>query len=135
MCGDISKSSFDLEFVPLDDREFKVIELDVTNILSREELIETILDFNLERKNMYKIVLTGYRNFEIDVRQILQAVSKENILKIKDLTKISYDIEELAKQNNLKGIFIREVIKSYNSGLCSEKELQKAIEIGLDVMR
>ena len=84
---------------------------------------------------MYKIVLTGYRNFEIDVRQLLQAVSKENILKIKDLTKISYDVEELSKQNNLKGLFIREVIKTYNDGLCTEEELQKAIEIGLDVMR
>lgn len=84
---------------------------------------------------MYKIELTGYRNFEIDVRQILQAVAKENILKIKDLTKISYDVQELAKQNNLKGLFIREAIKTYNNGLCTEDELQKAIEIGLDVMK
>ena len=84
---------------------------------------------------MYEFVLTGFRNFEIDVRQLLQAVSKENILKIKDLTKISYDINEIAKQNNLKGIFIREAIKKYESGLCTEDELQKTIEIGLDVMK
>jgi len=135
IAGEINKDTFDIEFIPLDSREFKVIEVDVTKYDSREELIENLLDINFERKNMYKIVLTGYRNFEIDVRQLLKAVNIENVLKIKDCTKISYDIEELAKQNNLKGIFIRETIKAYNSGLCTEEELQKAIEIGLDVMK
>ena len=133
--GEINKDSFDIEFVPLDSREFKVVEIDVTNFASREDLVENLLDINLERKNLYKFVLTGYRNFEIDVRQLLKAVNIENVLKIKDCTKISYDVEELAKQNNLKGIFVREAIKVYNSGQCTEEELQKAIEIGLDVMK
>ena len=37
-------------------------------------------------------------------------------------------------QNNLKGIFIREVKDMYNKGLCTEEEYQKAIEIGLEAM-
>lgn len=83
---------------------------------------------------MYKIILIGNRNFEIDSRSLLQAVGQDNILKIKDKTKIGYDIEEIAKQNNLKGIFIREAVKMFNDGKCTEDELQRAIEIGLDAM-
>lgn len=107
----------------------------MTEINSREELIEKIINLNLEKNNMFKIILVGYRNFEIDSRSILQAVNQENILKIKDQTRISYDVEEIAKQNNLKGIFIREAIKMFNEGNCTEEELQKAIEIGLDAMK
>ena len=71
-----------------------------------------MIDLNLEKKKMYKIILIGNRNFEIDTRKILAAVSRDNVLKIKDNTKIAYDIEEIAKQNNLKGIFINE--QSFN---------------------
>ena len=83
---------------------------------------------------MYKIILTGKRNFEINSRKLLEAISSDNILKLKDNTKLSYDIEELSKQNNIKGIFVREVLKVYESKLCTEEEFQKSIEIGLEAM-
>ena len=84
--------------------------------------------------NMYKIILVGRRNFEINARDILKVVSNDNILKIKDCTKLSFDIEELANQNNLRGIFVREALKMYENEQCTEEEFQKAIEIGLDSM-
>ena len=133
--GEVTKEDFNLEFIKLDDRIFKEIEIDVSEIASKEELIETIIELKIEKNNMCKIILKGNRNFEIDSRKLLKAVQSDNILKVKDNTKIKYDIEELAKQNNLKGIFIREAKKMYDSGLCTEKELQKAIEIGLDSMQ
>ena len=132
--GDVSKESLKIEFIKLDNREFEELEIDVSDIGSREGLIEKILEIHLDRNKMYKIILTGNRNFEIDTRSLLQAASRDNVLKIKDKTKISYDIESLAKQNNLRGIFIRETIKMYQDGKCTEEELQRAIEIGLDAM-
>lgn len=119
----------------MDDRIFEEIEFDCTNISSREELIEKLIDLKLEKNNMYKIILNGNRNFEIDSRKLLQAVNQDNILKMKDQTRISYDIEEIVKQNNLKGIFVKELLKMYQEGGCTEEELQKAIEIGLDAMK
>ena len=83
---------------------------------------------------MYKIILKGKRNFEINPREILRALQNTNVLKIKNLTKLNYDIEELASQRNLKGIFVKEVINMYKQGLCTEEEYQKAIEIGLEAM-
>lgn len=123
-----------MEFVKLDDRKFEEKELKVDDLLSKEDLIEKILNLNLDSMTMYKIILTGKRNFEINSRKLLEAISSDNILKLKDNTKLSYDIEELSKQNNIKGIFVREVLKAYESKLCTEEEFQKAIEIGLEAM-
>lgn len=132
--GEITKNTVCAEFVRLDDRKFEEKELNVDNLSSKEDLIEAILNLNLENMTMYKIVLVGNRNFEINTREILNALSSDNILKLKDCTKLGYDIEEISKQNNLKGIFIKEVMKMYENNLCTEEEFQKAIEIGLDAM-
>ncbi len=132
--GDITKDTFSMEFVKLDDRQFEEIELKVDDLYSKEDLIEKILSLDFDDKKLYKINLIGKRNFEINTREILRILSVENVLKIKNSTTLSYDIEELSKQQNLKGMFIREVISMYEKGLCTEEEYQQAIEIGLEVM-
>ena len=132
--GEISKDSLNIKFVRLDERKFEEIELKVDNFSSKEDLIDYILTLNLDDMELYKLILVGNRNFEIDTREILRVVARENILKVKDCTKINYDLEELAKQKNLKGIFIKEVLDMYEKGLCTEEEYQKAIEIGLEAM-
>lgn len=132
--GEILNGKVNINFVRLDERKFEEIELKVDDFSSKEDLIDQILNLKLDSMNLYKLVLKGNRNFEINTREILRIVSRENILKIKDCTKINYDLEELSRQKNLKGIFIKEVLEMYNNGLCSEEEYQKAIEIGLDAM-
>lgn len=132
--GDISKDSFNIKFVRLDDRKFEEIELIVDDLYSKEDLIERILTLELDPMNMYKIILIGKRNFEINPRDILRILSSDNILKIKNSSTLNYNIEELASQSNLKGIFIKEVMNMYEKGLCTEEEYQKAIEIGLEAM-
>lgn len=132
--GEILNGKVNINFVRLDERKFEEIELKVDDFYSKEDLIDQILNLKLDSMNLYKLVLKGNRNFEINTREILRIVSRENILKIKDSTKINYDLEELSRQKNLKGIFIKEVLEMYNNGLCSEEEYQKAIEIGLDAM-
>ncbi len=132
--GEITKDSLNINFVRLDERKFEEIELKVDNFLSKEDLIDYILTLNLDDMDLYKLILVGKRNFEIDTREILRVVARENVLKVKDCTKINYDLEELAKQKNLKGIFIKEVLDMYEKGLCTEEEYQKAIEIGLEAM-
>ena len=134
IAGDITKSGFSMEFVELDDRKFEEIEIAVDGLNSKEELAEKILDRYINDMTMYKIVLVGRRNFEIDTRLLLQMVSHDNILKIKDCTNLALDLEHIALQDTLKGMFVREVCKMYEQGLCSEKEYQKAIEIGLEAM-
>ena len=83
-----------LEFVPLDDEEFTIKELNVDNIYSKEELVEYINRLNIEPNNYVEIVLTGGRNFEINIYDILKFIQNDRIIKIKDETKIAIDLEK-----------------------------------------
>lgn len=122
------------EFIKLDDREFIEFELNIEPFSSKEDLIEHIMELELNKNNMYKIVLTGKRNFEIETSEILKLINQKNILKIKDLSKTNYNFEEIAKENNLRGVFVKEALQMLETGEYSEEEIMKAIEITLEVM-
>lgn len=132
--GEIEKHSITKEFVKFDNRVFEELELKVDGFNSKEDLIEYILGFNLRKDYMYKLVLVGHRNFEINPREILKLIDNVNILKIKDSTKLNYDLHELAKENNLKGIFIRKVLERGKVEELTDEEIEKIIEIGLEAM-
>ena len=56
--GELEKEKINLEFVPLDETEFKLYDLDITEIISKEELIEKINEINFEENNLIEIILT-----------------------------------------------------------------------------
>ena len=132
--GDIQKNSLKIELKKLDDREFIETQIDITNINSKEELIQIINDKNLQKNNMYKIILTGKRNFEINLNDIQKSILQENVVKIKDKTQISYNLEEMAKQESLKGIFVKTMLNKLDEGIYEKEDIEKAIEIGLNVL-
>lgn len=132
--GEVTKDKFTKTFIELDERNFEELRISVDSLNSKEDVIEKILDYAYNEMTMYKVILVGNRNFEINTRDILRVVSQTNVMKIKDETKLNYNLEELSKQNNLKGIFIKEVLNMYEQGLCTKEEYQKAIEIGLEAM-
>lgn len=102
---------------------------------SKEDLIEYINSLNLEDNKLYKINLVGKRNFEINPREILNLVEPQNILKIKDFTKLNYNLDEIKKENTLRGIFVTEALKKIESGEYTKEEIEKAIEIGISNMQ
>lgn len=135
--GNLEKEKIDLEFVPLDETEFKLYEIDVTEFISKEELIEKINELNFEENNLIEIILIGKRNFEIDRYELYKLISNDKIIKIKNKTKINYDLNKLANENTLKGLFAKEMLKKLNDENLSieEKEIvEKAIEIGFDAL-
>ena len=127
----LEKNSLKINFIKLDSREFIEQEFDTSEINTQEELIEKINGLNLEENNMYKIILVGTRKFEIEKNKILKLINKENILKIKNNTKIKYNLEELSKQNNLKGIFVKEMLELLKNEPEKKEIIQDALEIGL----
>ena len=132
--GEINNGILSTNFIKLDDRIFTKSEISVDNFSNKEELIEYINEIELNENIMYEIVLIGNRKFDINPREILKLLDNKNILKIKDNTQIGYNIEEISKEKNLKGIFVKEVIKKYNEGKYTEEQVKKAIEIGLSTM-
>ncbi len=125
-----------LEFVPLDDEEFTVRELNVDNIYSKEELVEYINGLNIEPNNYVEIVLTGGRNFEINIYDILKLIQNDRIIKIKDETKIAIDLEKISNESTLRGLFVKDMMNKLENEDDLEKKdiLEKAIEIGLDAL-
>lgn len=132
--GDIEKGKINIEFVKLDDKEFKELELDITNINTIEELLEKISELNLKENELYKIILTGNRNFEINVYKLYKLIEIRNIIKVKDKTTIGYDLNKMANDITLKGIFAKEMLDKFKCEDIDKEILEKAIEIGIDAL-
>ena len=133
--GDISKDSLKLDFLPIDTKEFVEKEIDITDINSTEELIEKLNEMNLLENNYYKINLIGKRNFEINCYYLYKFILKENIIKIKDKTEINYDIEKISEENNLKGLFLKEILEDEKNNILEKNIAEKIIEIGLEILK
>ena len=133
--GEINNDILYTKFVKLDDRIFTKYALFVDNIFSQEELVEEIYKTNFEENNMYEIVLEGNRQFDINCRDVSKLIDLPNVLKIKDNTKLGYDIEKISQEKSLRGFFVREVIKKYDTGEYTEEQIKKAIEIGLEAIK
>lgn len=134
--GEIQKGDVQLEFVPLDEEKFKEIELDITDILSKEELIEKINELEIQDHEYIKVILIGNRNFEVNKYELLKYIKNDRIIKIKNKTQIAYDLKKMSNENTLKGLFAKEMLeKLEQSNGKEEKEIiEKAIEIGLEAL-
>ena len=135
--GDLEKDKLQLEFVPLDETEFKLQDVDVTEINSKEELIEKINELEFAENNLIEIILIGKRNFEIDKYELYKLILKDKIIKIKNKTKINYNLKELANDTTLKGLFAKEMLKKLNEDNLTEEDkeiIEKAVEIGLEAL-
>lgn len=133
--GDLEKGNLKLEFIPLDEEEFKIIELDISSIYSKEELIEKINELKINNNEYVKIILNGNRNFEINTYDILKYILNDRIIKIKDFTKMAYNLEKLENENTLKGLFAKEMKELLEKKDLDEEEkkiIEKAIEIGFE---
>ncbi len=133
--GNLEKGNLQLDFVPLDEEQFKEIEIDITAILSKEELVEKINDLAIENNEYVKVILKGNRNFEINIYELLKYRQNERIIKIKNQTKIAYNLEKVSNENTLKGIFIKKMMEKLNQiGITDEEKdvIEKAVEIGME---
>ena len=133
--NDVSKK-IKTEFIPLSEENFEEIELDVTDIISTDELIEKINNLEIPENRLIKIILIGKRNFEINPYELYKFVTNERIIKIRNHTKINYDLEAIANEYTLKGLFAKEILKEkemiHNE---EDKEIiEKAIEIAFEAL-
>lgn len=135
--GNLERDKIDLVFVPLDVTEFKLEEVDVTDVISKEDLIEKINELRFEKNELIEIVLIGKRNFEINKYDIYKLISNDKIIKVKDKTKLNYNLEKLANENTLKGLFAKEMLERLNEQNLSEEDkkiIEKAVEIGFEAL-
>ena len=132
--GEITKNATELNFSKLDETEYVEREINCTDINSIEELIEKINEINIEQNKLYKIILVGKRNFEINIYDLYKYELNEKIIKIKNKTKPNYDIEEIAKENSLRGLFAKEILDELKKENYDENIIENALEIGIEIL-
>lgn len=134
IAGNLEEQNLNLEFIPLDEEEFIEINLDISNLFSVEELVEKINSLEIKENQYAKIMLTGNRNFEINIYEILKFIENNKIIKIKNKTKLGYDLEKIINETTLKGLFAKEMKEKLNLAENEEEKaiIEKAIEIGFE---
>lgn len=139
--GQIGKGICELEFVPVSKRQHIHFKADVSSLCDSGEISTFIAD-SLKAQygesfgdNLYKVELVGAINPDtvISVTEIESRLSElVYFVKCKDSTEFSLDLETLAKESSLKGIFIKKMLEK--EATCSEEEkalIQKALKLGI----
>ena len=135
--GELDNKKIDLKFVPLDETEFELCEIDVTEIFYKEELIEKINELKVKKNSLVEVILIGRRNFEVDKYELYKLISNDKIIKIKNKTKMNYDLSKLANENTLKGLFSKKMLEKLKCDNLSEEDkeiIEKAVEIGFEAL-
>lgn len=136
ICGEINNKNLEIKFIPLSENNFEEINIDVSDINSKDELIENLNELEIKENSLIKIILTGYRKFEINVYDIYKLIENERIIKIKNCTKIKYDLEKISNTYTLKGLFAKEILEKQKESSEEEKEiLEKAVEIAFEALQ
>lgn len=130
--GELTKEKLEIAFIPVDNKEFVELEINITEVNDLEELVEKLNGLLLDENKFYKIILVGKRKFEVDILELMKLITRENIIKIKNKTKPDYEIEKMINETTLKGIFIKQLLEEKEN--YTEEELNKILEIGLSVM-
>lgn len=121
-------NKLNLKFIKTDEKKFIEKIIDVSEISSIDELIETINKTEISDNKIFKITLIGSKNFDL-APNILDLLNR-NIIKIKDKTTIKYDLVSISKENTLKGMFVRNLLKKLPD---NPKEVEKALSITLEL--
>ncbi len=135
MYGEINGENIKTEFVELENNRYQIIDVDASDAVDREMLIQYINDLKLNEECFYEIKLVGTRRFEINIPEIARYISAENILKMKDETSSAYAFDDLSEETSLRGFFVREMMERIENACDEDKDkLRKAMEIGLDAL-
>lgn len=101
--GNIINSQVELEFLPANARCYEIIDFDVTNIATENELIEKLNAF-LDKNNLYRINLVGTKCEELEINiDFLETIVDVFYCEIFDSTSSDVDIFMYSKENSLRG--------------------------------
>lgn len=113
------------KYINADNRKFISMDLDVSEIISEEELIEKLNSINTDN-NLYTINLTGTINFYLKIN--LKLIQK-NIIKIKNKTHTKIDLSQKENEKTLTGFFIKELNKKLKNKEINYNEYEQILEL------
>lgn len=144
LIGEIGKGVCNLDFISVSKRKHIAEKIDITKQNQAEEISENILKTLEEkygdnfRENLYKIELIGETDSETEIilSEIESRLSSLYFVKLRDKTEISLDLDILANEPSLKGIFTKKMLEKISVSSEEEKPiLKKALSLGLKAFK
>lgn len=139
---DSEKVHREYEFIPFQQRKYCEIEFDVGEITDSTQLncgLLKAIENKASKADILKIILTGRLTSSIciDLKEMEQSLMAEYYFAVvKDNTKPAYNLEELAVEKNITGVFVtmmHEKMKKAPDG--DEKQmLEKALYLGIEAL-
>lgn len=126
-----------IEHINLDPIKYETLYMNISDISSKEEIVTRINYMEIDKNNFYKVVLKGKKDFLITEKYILDNIQWNNILRIEDETQREIDIDEISKENTLRGIFVKKILEKIEkeTDTVEKEKLEDAIELVLTEMR
>lgn len=133
VCAEISKGKIKIRFVPVCRRRYHELLVDVTGLYSYEDICAKIqANGNLCADDLYKIVLTGVDQFDIE-----EDVVKDNLnafmIKVVKKTSQAVNLKEEASEFSLRGLFIKKALREIEKE--DEETIRLALDIGLEALK
>ncbi len=139
--AEIGKGICNAKFVPTAKRLHLLEEIDISRATDNASVAEIILSALKEKygegfgDNLYKIILNGTRpaDFTPNTAEIRTRIRDfVYFCKVRDKSEPDYDLSLLAKENSLKGKFVRLMLEKAEKASENEKEhFKNALKVGL----
>lgn len=123
----VGKSWAEGAFVPLQQRMYLDMEIDVTGVESPEEILERVSRAFCGRQHIYRFRLTGQSAFPVDTEVLKSKIDAFDV-SVRDETAPAADLEELSRSFTLKGLFAKYALAEKNTLI--EQEFELAFKTG-----
>ncbi|MBU5456096.1 metallophosphoesterase family protein [Caproiciproducens sp. MSJ-32] len=135
--ADISKGIVDLSFKRSSKRNYYVLEIDISNSMTYEEIKAKILNEIKEedrKVNFYKIVLKGEVEAFINLNEnvILEKIREHfYYVKVIDKTEVKLDFDKIAEDYSIKGVYARKLLEMSKNKELDQELIKMALKIGI----
>lgn len=135
--GEVFKGAVNLKFLKTSKRNYYVIDVDISNLVSYEEIKDKIVSSieETERKNnLYKIILRGEIDSYIKLNEeiILEKIKEYfYFVKIVDKTGVKLDFDKISKDYSIKGVFAKKLLEENE---LDDEIIKMALKIGIQCL-
>ena len=116
------------QFIPISKRMYLDEEVDISGASTYDEIIERLKEKYQGERHLYRFTLTGNSNLSIDTEVIREKISAFS-LTVRDNTVPCVDLEKMASDFSLKGLFARFALQ--NKENLTDEEFNDTIKAGL----
>lgn len=134
--GEIGKGQCDLKFVSLNQREYQIHRLNISGMYSDLEVVQEIQD-RYPQQHFYRFILEGRhdQDYRPDPGMIRHILEEKGYMvdAVPDESEKDYDLEQLAQENTLRGVFVRQMLEKVKQSKQEEaQKYRRALELGLE---